>query len=316
MENDLSVELRAHEIHEKASSYFRTSEQYGYKFLMELRTIRDEKLFKELGFSSFDEYTTVSYNYSQRTVNERIQSAEVWGQDYERALASYGKTKTRQVAQFPEKERETIIDKGIPTYNGIKSLDEATTREIGEYQKQLKQKDAEIKSLKNKEPEIIEKKVVKEVQVTPHDYDGLKSDNKQLSAALKEKQVELEATSKRNNFIEKQYQEVLEDRKEDLDRKKKLEAMQKELERLANRKNKMSDQIDTIKQLTSLKYDVDKMLEKISPFYFNQTINIVRQDAVLEQSFMETVDSVQMWCDSMYKLMGAQNTIEGEIIND
>ena len=316
MANDLSSELRAHEIHEKANSYFRTSEQYGYKFLMELKIIRDEKLFKELGFSSFDQYTTVNFNYSQRTVNERIQSAEVWGQDYERALASYGKTKARQVAQLPEKERENAVNDGIPTDNGIKSLDEATTREISEYQKQLKQKDAEIEALKKREPEVIEKEIVKEVKVTPPDYENMRSDISQLSDALKSKQQELDATIKRNEFIENQYKEVLEDRKEDQGRKEKLEKIQTELERLAKRKNKMSDQIDTIKQLTSLKFEVDQILEKVSPFYFNQAINQIREDAVLEQSFMETIDSLQKWCDEMYSLLGKQNTFEGEIIND
>lgn len=185
-----------------------------------------------------------------------------------------------------------------------------------EQERIIKQQEERIKELENKEPEIIEKEIFKEIPVKPHDYEGLKSDNKQLSAALKDKQSELEHTNERNQFIEKQYKEVLEDRKDDLNRKEKLEKMQMELERLAKRKNKMSDQIDTIKQLTSLKYEVDKMLEKISPFFFNQTINSIRQDRVLEQSFMETVNSVQMWCDSMHKLIGTQNTIEGEIIND
>jgi len=334
MENDLSIEVRAHEIHEKATSYYRTSEQFGYKFLMELKVIRDEKLFRELGFNNFEEYTLSNFGYSRNTSNERIQAAEFWGEDYNRALGSYGRTKTRQVAQLPEKEREEAINNGIPTENGQKNIDEATTREIENYQKrlkkseeekeqmesQLKQKDEQIEQLdeaiKNQEPEVVEVEKVVEKNITPPDYDSLKSDNKQLSSKLKQTQKEAEENRKRNEFIEQQYQEVLNDRKDDLQRKERLESMESELKRLANKRDRLSDNIETIKELSNLNVEVNELLERIAPYYFNHNINAIRDDSTLEQSFMETVDSVQKWCDEMYKLLGKQNTIEGEIIND
>lgn len=228
-------------------------------------------------------------------------------------LKNLGSTALYLIASLPAEEREK---EHITKSGDLKTPDQMTVRELQDLKKEIKQKDAEIEALKNREPEVIEKEIVKEVKVTPPDYENMRSDINQLSGALKIKQQELDATIKRNEFIENQYKEVLEDRKEDQDRKEKLEKIQTELERLAKRKNKMSDQIDTIKQLTSLKFEVDQILEKVSPFYFNQAINQIREDAVLEQSFMETVDSLQKWCDEMYSLLGKQNTFEGEIIND
>ena len=60
---------------------------------MEVKTIRDEKLYKELGFENFEDYTLNNFNYSRNTINERIQTAEVFGEEYNRALGSYGKHK-------------------------------------------------------------------------------------------------------------------------------------------------------------------------------------------------------------------------------
>lgn len=245
-------------------------------------------------------------------------------------LSHLGSTALYLIATLPEEERgkEHVTSSGHS-----KMTDEMTVRELQELKKQLKNKETQL-SLKekriqsltqknedlefkvNQKPKTIEKEVVKKVSVKPHDYDGLKSDNQQLSAALKQKQAELDATIERNRFIEEQHKKNLDNRKDDLERKEKLEAMQKELNRLANRKEKLSDQLDTIKELTNLKFEIDKVLEKIAPYYFNHNINAIRQDATLEQAFLETVDSLQKWCDEMYSMLGTQQTIEGEIIND
>lgn len=256
-----------------------------------------EKWFTNLGFKKQNVYNYINIYKQVQNLDE--QQLEVFD-------------KQSKSLQTEMSKPSAIPEVNQAVYNG-----EITTHKAyKEMEKELKQKDAEIEALKNREPEVIEKEVVKEVKVTPPDYENMRSDISQLSDALKSKQQELDATIKRNEFIENQYKEVLEDRKEDQDRKEKLEKIQTELERLAKRKNKMSDQIDTIKQLTSLKFEVDQILEKVSPFYFNQAINQIREDAVLEQSFMETVDSLQKWCDEMYNLLGKQNTFEGEIIND
>ena len=89
-----------------------------------------------------------------------------------------------QLATMPEEQRNHVIENGIETNNGNKSIDEATTRELEEYKKQLKQRDEEKSQLESqleqaqrseeiarkqledeqdKEPEVIEREVVKEV---------------------------------------------------------------------------------------------------------------------------------------------------------
>ncbi len=151
---------------------------------MEVKTIRDEKLYKELGFETFDNYTLNNFNYSKRTINERLQDAENFGEEYERALASYGKHKSHQLATLPKEQRNHIMEHGIDTPNGHKSLEEATTRELEDYKKRnktLEQQNAQLQSqveqaqrseeiarkqleeAEDREPEVVEREVVKEV---------------------------------------------------------------------------------------------------------------------------------------------------------
>lgn len=214
--NGLSLEVKAQEIHERAIGFYKISEQYGYKFLMEVKTIRDEKLFKELGFENFEEYTQSSFGFSKRTINERLQDAESFGEDYERALASFGKHKTHQLATFPKEQRNHVIEHGIDTPDGNKSLEEVTTRELEDYKKRnksLEQQNAQLQSQveqaqrseeiarkqledeQNREPEVIEK------YIEPEDY-------QQTKDALDQSRHQQRLIQQRNEKLEKDIKEM------------------------------------------------------------------------------------------------------------
>ena len=97
---------------------------------MEVKTIRDEKLYKELGFETFEDYTLQAFNYSRETISKRIKSAEVFGEENVEALRHLGTQKVNELATMPEEQRNHVIENGIETNNGNKSIDEATTREL------------------------------------------------------------------------------------------------------------------------------------------------------------------------------------------
>lgn len=195
--NNLSPELKANEIHERAVGFYKISEQYGYKFLMEVKTIRDEKLYKELGFENFEDYTLNNFNYSRNTINERIQTAEVFGEEYNRARGSLGDRKLKGLATMPKEQREDVIQNGIETKDGKKSIEEVTTRELEDYKKRtktLEQQNAQLQSQveqaqrsesiarkqledeQDKEPEVIEK------YMEPEDYQSIKNMNEHLQS--------------------------------------------------------------------------------------------------------------------------------------
>ncbi|AYX89313.1 DUF3102 domain-containing protein [Staphylococcus cohnii] len=102
-----------------------------------------------------------------------------------------------QLATMPEEQRNHVIENGIETENGNKSIDEATTRELEKYKKQLKQRDEEksqlesqleqaqrsesiarkqLEEAEDRDPEVIEK------YMEPEDYQSIKNMNEHLQS--------------------------------------------------------------------------------------------------------------------------------------
>ena len=206
--NDLSVEVKAKEIHEKATSYYNVSQEYGYKFLMEVKKIRDERLFEHLGFSTFVSYCLSSWGYEHDYMNERIRMADEFKEEYDGYSRSLGHKKTLLLARMPEPQREEALENGVPTEQGYKPYDEATQKEIAdykrnaeemerkakEYERQLETKN-ELISKREKENEILQSKleeaenappkvIYKErvETVVPDDYVKLKRDSERFKA--------------------------------------------------------------------------------------------------------------------------------------
>lgn len=89
------------------------------------------------------------YLVKRETIRQRIKAAEVFGEDETNARWDLGTRKLNTLATFPENERNKVFEHGIETDKGNKTIDEATTREIEEYKKQLKQRDEEKSQLES-----------------------------------------------------------------------------------------------------------------------------------------------------------------------
>lgn len=306
MKNELSKEILATETHEKAKSYYNVSEQYAYKFLMEVKKIRDEKLFMELGCSEFEEYTENYFGYSKRTINERIQIAQSWGNDYERALASYGKHKARQLGLLPKNERENLIENGVPTDKGVKSIGEATTREIESYKRQLKAKDEQIEmqarmidDLNEQEPQVVEKTV----EVVPSDYEQLKASNNNLQKQLSSVQSDLKMKKIQYDLLE-----------ENTASAKKLEA---NIEALRKKEKSIDQRIKATIEFNSLMNEIETFFDKkMASLRFKPLVNELHDTEATNQ-LSDVVNSVDFWVSEMRKILPNEQTkiIEGEIIN-
>ena len=306
--NEVSKEVFAKETHEKAKSYYNVSEQYAYKFLMEVKKIRDKKLFLELGCENFAEYTENYFGYSRNTINDRIQTADSWGEDYNRALGLYGKHKTRQLGLLPENERENLIENGVPTETGVKTIDEVTTREIEEYKRQLKAKDEQlslqakmIDDLTEQEPEVIEKEVV--VERIPADYETVKATNERLEKQLSSVRSDLKMKKIQYDLLEQNTQSA-----------KTLEANIKALQQ----KEKSIDQhVKATIEFNDLMREIETFFDtKMASLRFKPLINDL-YDTEASNKLSEVVNSVDFWVSEMRKIIPNEKTkiIEGEIID-
>src|SRR5690625_1518012 len=134
--NELSTEVMARETHEKAVGYFKVSEQYGYKFIMEVKKIRDDRYYKELGFSTFEEYCQEVWGFERSWIYKKIQAASKLSEsDFVDFNQQFGQQKTFLLATMKDEQREQAITEGIPTDEGYKPIEESTQKQINEYKR-------------------------------------------------------------------------------------------------------------------------------------------------------------------------------------
>lgn len=276
MQNDLSLEIKANEIHEKAVSFYKISEQYGYKFLMEIKTIRDEKLYKKLGFENFEDYTLNNFNYSRNTINERIQTAEVFGEEYNRARGSLGDRKLKGLATMPKEQREYVIQNGIETKDGKKSIEEATTRELEDYKKRtktLEQQNAQLQSqveqaqrlesiarkkledAENREPEVVEK------YTEPEDYQETKN-------ALAQSKHQQKLIEQRNEKLEKDIKEMEQRRDEVSEKSQKYDELNKALGDMNRKLDDGQRRLKAQKEVYDLVKKGEALIKEIAPMTY------------------------------------------------
>ena len=293
--SDLSVEVKAKEIHEKATSYYNVSQEYGYKFLMEVKKIRDERLFEHLGFSTFVSYCLSSWGYEHDYMNERIRMADEFKEEYDGYSRSLGHKKTLLLARMPEPQREQALENGVPTEQGYKSYDEATQKEIAdykrnaeemerkakEYEKQLKQRDeliasreeeneilqSKLEDAENKEPEVIER------YSEPDDYEDLKY--------LVKRQEEI--LSGREEHVSKLEKEIADMRakRSDMDRKsKEYDQLNQAINEMNGRLDKGQKRIAAQKEVYDLVRNANRLIEEIAPLSY-----LVNTEEILDNEY-------------------------------
>lgn len=314
---------KAFEIHDNAKSYYERSQEYGYKFLMALKQIRDEKLFQDLGFFNFEEYTKENFGYSKNTINERIAAANEWGIDYDRARGQYGERKTRELAQLPSSERLAVIEKGINTNSGHKTVTEATTREIEEYRRRLKLAEADrdkaratsdkyaeqIIQMKTQPQKTVTKEVVKEV--FPADYNEAIGSNLDLMERNKELVDRLDSVERSLKMKEAAYRLLEQETSEAI-------ALKDSLEHLKADKQKLEASVANVFELSNLATEFETFFdEKMAPLRFKALIQGAGKEIQIDK-IRQLLTLTENWLSEMNKIVPekGRTIVEGEIVNE
>lgn len=264
--NELSTEVKARETHEKAVGYFKVSEQYGYKFIMEVKKIRDDRYYKELGFSTFEDYCQNAWGFSRRWVDTKIQSASHLNEsDFENYSSRFGVKKTFLLATMEDEQREQATEKGIPTEDGYKSIDKATQKEIAEYRKNT---DEAIQ--KAEQAERRAKQAESTAEAERKERERLERENEELANRKPEVITHTEEVVPEHVSAElEQLERVVESQKLAFDEaKKELEtyrlrdANSYDEEEARKEIQKLSDEAD--KSVLRFKIKVDKFIEEVA----------------------------------------------------
>ncbi|HGD4901536.1 TPA: DUF3102 domain-containing protein [Streptococcus agalactiae] len=215
------------------------------------------------------------------------------------------------IATLPDDKKQEQIER-------IENGDNPTVRELQEIKREnnrLKSENARLEQQKENLAEqalsakIVEKEVVKEV--IPDDYESTKSlnsdllkKNKQLSKTLEETEWELDSKKLELATIKLESQRAIE--------------VTDQIRHLEGKKEKLENLVTSISELSSIISDVQNFFDtKMAPLRFKPIINNVNAHySVTEVTKM--VNTVQSWCDEMYKIIpsGNKKIIEEVIINE
>lgn len=226
-------------------------------------------------------------------------------------LSNLGSTALYLIATLPDEAKQEQIER-------IESGDNPTVRELQEIKREnnlLKAENARLEQQKENLAEqtlsakIVEKEVIKEV--IPDDYESTKSlnsdllkKNKQLSKTLEETEWELDSKKLELATIKLESQRAIE--------------VTDQIRHLEGKKEKLENLVTSISELSSIISDVQNFFDtKMAPLRFKPIINNVNAHySVTEVTKM--VNTVQSWCDEMYKIIpsGNRKIIEEVIINE
>lgn len=226
-------------------------------------------------------------------------------------LRNLGTTALHLIATLPDNQKQEQLER-------IENGDNSTVRELQEIKREnnrLKSENARLEQQKENLAEqalsakIVEKEVIKEV--VPDDYESTKSlnsdllkKNKQLSKTLEETEWELDSKKLELATIKLESQRAIE--------------VTDQIRHLEGKKEKLENLVTSISELSSIISDVQNFFDtKMAPLRFKPIINNVNAHySVTEVTKM--VNTVQSWCDEMYKIIpsGNRKIIEEVIINE
>ncbi|HEO7205038.1 TPA: hypothetical protein VBE18_001629 [Streptococcus agalactiae] len=196
--------------------------------------------------------------------------------------------------------------------------DITTHKQYKELERQLKLAEADKERLKQQNErlaeqalsaKVVEKEVV--IEKVPDDYESTKSlnsdllkKNRQLSKTLEETEWELDSKKLELATIKLESQRAIE--------------VTDQIRHLEGKKEKLENLVTSISELSSIISDVQNFFDtKMAPLRFKPIINNVNAHySVTEVTKM--VNTVQSWCDEMYKIIpsGNRKIIEEVIINE
>lgn len=321
--NELSTEVKAKEIHENASIYYSRAEFNLYKHVMEIKKIRDEKYYRELGYETFDNYCQKEWGVKRDVMYQRIQIAERLSEDdFVDFNLQFGHSKTLLLTRMTESQREQSLGKGVPTEEGYKTYDKATQKEINEYRrnaeksnkkaqlaeqaKQQAEKQAEqarkseqiavsqLEELENKEPEVVEKTVVKEVDHT--DYKAM------------------DLLQKERDSLERRY-ELLKDKvdlmESDIAESK---SIKDEIASLHNSKEHIVKRMEAIEETAEYYAEIEHMLKnKLAPINYSRSLRELKDEPNVQENLNKIADMVIEWGQNLQKEISS-DYVDVEII--
>ena len=234
-------------------------------------------------------------------------------------LSHLGTTALHLIATLPEENKQEQIER-------IEQGDNPTVRELQEVKRQLNlariardslraqnERLAE-QVLKGLETKTIEKKVVKEIEVAPADYDATKSLNATLLEKNSKLKREYEDLNDRAEFIEEQYNKLVEERKAVDEKSAKYDELTEAIKQSQGQLNEAQAKIGSYKSLLSFIRKGNEMVVSMGGLVYADEQRILHSDSKVRNEFEQLQKAISRLADDMGSMLKETEVLEGEII--
>lgn len=122
MENYLTKREEAYSVHQRILTNGKIVQSALIDMCRDLKTMRDDNLYTELGYDTFEDYSEQACGIRQRQAHSYISAYEKLGERYMEENAGLGITKLELISQISSYERDEFLDNN--------NVDELSTREL------------------------------------------------------------------------------------------------------------------------------------------------------------------------------------------
>lgn len=252
MSTNLSVRGKAVELHHKIIVSANLAQQNLFEMCQSLKEMRDSKLYKELGYSNFEDYCETEVGIKRRNAYNYISIIEKISPENVQSIAQIGVTKLSLLATISQPEQAEIAEKVDLENTSVRELKE----EIAKLKKENEEEKVHYKNLSNSYDRL--------EQVNKNHFIDLRAEQKK-NLELEEKVKELESRPVEvavvdNSDSERRLQETIKSlEQENIRRNEELEQQYREDEKAVRR---MLEE-DKQEALDKLKAEYEEIIENI-----------------------------------------------------
>nr|DAV23057.1 MAG TPA: Protein of unknown function (DUF3102) [Caudoviricetes sp.] len=234
-------------------------------------------------------------------------------------LRNLGTTALHLIATLPEENRQEQIER-------IEQGDNPTVRELQEVKRQLnlarsandslREQNERLaeQALKGLETKMIEKEVVKEIEVAPADYDATKSLNATLLEKNSRLKREYEDLNDRAEFIEEQYNKLVEERKAVDEKSAKYDELTEAIKQSQGQLSEAQAKIGSYKSLLSFIRKGNEMVVNMGGLVYVDEQRILHSDSKVRNEFEQLQKAISRLAEDMGSMLKETEVLEGEII--
>ena len=118
----------AETVHNRICSNFKVVERTLYDICTDLKTIRDNKYYKTLGYNTFEDYCLDNFNMARRTAYRYISIAENLTSDFVSSKAQIGVNKLGVLSRLTDIERSELIKNTDVEKTSVKELEQKSKK--------------------------------------------------------------------------------------------------------------------------------------------------------------------------------------------